>query len=96
MKIEHDERDRRFFVHLDDGDAELAYTRVDPNLMDIQHTYVPENARGEGLAESLAEAAFDFARDNGLCVVPTCPFVRKWVASHTEHMPLVDSRYADR
>jgi predicted GNAT family acetyltransferase len=94
VKIEHDEREQRFFVRLDDGDAELAYTHVAPNLMDIQHTFVPQGARGQGVAEALAEHAFQVARERGWRVVPTCPFVRKWLASHPEHVTLVDARYA--
>ena len=94
MKVEHDEQEQRFFVRLDDGDAELAYTHVDPKLMDIRHTFVPPSARGQGVAEALAETAFQVARERGWRVVPTCRFVRKWLASHPEHMALVDTRYA--
>ena len=94
VKIEHDEREQRFFVRLADGDAELVYTRDDPKLMDIHHTFVPRSARGQGVAEALAEGAFRVARENGWRVIPTCPFVRKWLASHPEQMALVDARYA--
>jgi len=94
MNIEHDEPEGRFFVRFDDGDAELAYTRVGPKVIDIQHTYVPTGARGHGVAEALAGAAFEYARENGLRVVPTCPFVRKWLEAHPEEVKIVDPRYA--
>ena len=96
MKVEHDEKGSRFFARVDaDGDeAVLAYTRVGPKLIDVQHTYVPESARGHGLAEALAQAAFDYARERGYRVVPTCPFVRTWLAHHPEELKLVDAPYA--
>jgi uncharacterized protein len=96
MTIEHDEKERRFFVGFDDGDAELVYTEPGPGLMDIQHTFVPESARGHHVADALAEAAFQFAREHRLQVVPTCPFVRRWLAGHPEHLRIVDPRYATR
>jgi predicted GNAT family acetyltransferase len=94
MKVEHDERESRFFVHFDDADAELRYARVGPRLIDLQHTYVPESARGHGVAEALAEAAFAYAREHGDRVVPTCPFVRSWLRHHPEAAALVDAPYA--
>jgi predicted GNAT family acetyltransferase len=94
MQIEHEEKENRFVVHLDDEDAELTYLRVGSKLMDIQHTYVPESARGQGIAEELAEAAFRYARARGYRVVPTCPFVRRWLATHPEEAKLVDAPYA--
>jgi uncharacterized protein len=94
MKVEHDEPEGRFFVRFDDGDAELAYTRVGPTVIDIQHTYVPTGARGHGVAEALARAAFDYAHERGFRIVPTCPFVRRWLVSHPDELKLVDPRYA--
>src|SRR4029079_3177320 len=94
MKVEHDEREHRFFVHFDDEDAELAYTRVGPRLIDLQHTYVPQSARGHGVAEALAEAAFAYAREQGFRVVPSCPFVRSWLRHHFEERDLLDPAYA--
>ena len=94
MNVEHDENGARFFVRIGEDDAELFYTLVDPKLIDLQHTFVPKSARGHGVAEALATAAFDYARDHRLRVVPSCPFVRKWLRGHPELLKLVDSRYA--
>ncbi len=94
MQVEHDETENRFFVRVGDEEADLAYTRPGRGLLDIQHTYVPESARGQGIAEALATAAFDYARRRGDRVIPTCPFVRKWLVGHPEEAALVDRRYA--
>jgi predicted GNAT family acetyltransferase len=94
MQVEHLERESRFVVRTDDEDAELTYQQVGPTLIDVQHTYVPKSARGHGVAEALAEAAFRFARERGYRVVPTCPFVRRWLATHPDELKLVDPPYA--
>jgi len=94
MTVEHGETGSRFVVRFDDDEAELAYTMVGPKLIDLQHTYVPPSARGKGVAEVLAEAAFDYARQRGYRVVPSCPFVRMWLRRHREQAELVDAPYA--
>lgn len=94
MTVEHDETGSRFVVHFDGDDAELKYNLVGPKLIDLQHTYVPASARGKGVAEALAEAAFEYARERGYRVVPTCPFVRMWLRRHQEQAKLVDGPYA--
>ena len=94
MTVEHDEKGSRFIVRVEDEEAELIYARVGPKLIDLQHTYVPDGARGHGVADALAKAAFDFARERGLRVVPTCPFIRRWLATHPEELKLVDPPYA--
>ena len=96
LNVQHDRDAHRFFIQFEDGDAELVYTEPGPNLMDIQHTFVPESGRGHGVADVLAEAAFDYARDQGLRVVPSCPFIRRWVSNHPERAAVLDSRYARR
>ena len=95
MTVEHDEAGSRFVVHLEGNEAELAYTMSGPALIDLQHTYVPASARGKGVAEALAEAAFAYAGEHGYRVVPSCPFVRMWLRRHTEQAKLVDAPYAE-
>ena len=95
MTVEHDEKENRFFVSLDGDEADLVYTRIGPKLIDLQHTYVPESARGHGVADALAEAAFAYAREHGDRVVPSCPFVRVWLRRHPEPWTLLDPPFAE-
>jgi predicted GNAT family acetyltransferase len=94
MIVEHQEQENRFIVRVGDDQAELAYSRPAPRLIDIQHTFVPSAARGQGVAEALAKAAFEYAGEQKLRVIPSCPFVRGWLEDHPEEAALVDRRYA--
>lgn len=94
MNVEHDTNNSRFIVRLDDDEAELTYSMAGPRLIELVHTFVPESARGHHVAEALAQAAMDYARERGLKVVPTCPFVRRWLAHHPAEAKLVDAPYA--
>ena len=94
MTVEHDQEQQRFVIHFGSEDAELQYDRPGPKLMDLQHTFVPESARGHGAAEAMARAAFDFAREHKLRVVPSCPFIRHWLDTQPDLIELVDAPYA--
>lgn len=99
MTVEHREQEERFVAVLGDAEAELAYTRPEQGVIDIQHTFVPKSGRGQGVAEALAKAAFQWARERSVLVVPSCPFVRKWLEDHPEQMDVVHRgwmRPADR
>ena len=53
------------------------------------HTEVEEAQRGRGLGAILVRAALDDARANGRRVVPTCSFVRQFVAENPEYDDIV-------
>jgi len=84
--VEHHPSEHRFVVPLPEGggEAELIYARPDRRTLDLQHTEVPEPGRGHGIAETLARAAIAYARAEGLEVIPTCPFVRRWLHKHPD------------
>ena len=86
---EHDESGSRFFAPVDGGEAFLGYERAGPKTLDFQHTIVPPQARGQGVGEALVVAAFDYARESGQRVIPSCAFVRGWLAEHPEARDLV-------
>lgn len=92
MTVEHEEREHRFVVRVNGEEAELVYEEAGPQLLDLQHTYVPRVARGQGVAEALAKTAMDYARERGYRVIPSCPFVRTWLESHPEEMDIVEPR----
>ena len=79
----------RFEVSLD-GDTAFAEYRLKPGQLEMPHTLVPPAFEGKGIAGALARHAFGYARDHGLKVVPTCPFMASWAAKHPEVQDLVD------
>lgn len=91
LSVEHDVQGRRFRVQVSGQEAVLAY-RMSGTTMDMYHTFVPEAARGKGLAEKLVKAGFEYAKANGLTVVPTCPYISgAYLKRHTEYQSLVKS-----
>ena len=79
MTVQHDSQHSRFFVPLADGEAEL--------LFELQHTEVPPSGKGHGIGDALVRAALAHARDQGLRVIATCPYVQAWLRRHPEERP---------
>jgi predicted GNAT family acetyltransferase len=57
--------------------------------MTITHTFVPEEYRGQGIAEKLVRAALADARTKKYDVVPQCSYVAKFIARHAEFQDLL-------
>eukprot|EP00695_Tsukubamonas_globosa_P003496 TRINITY_DN662_c0_g1_i1.p1 TRINITY_DN662_c0_g1~~TRINITY_DN662_c0_g1_i1.p1 ORF type:complete len:132 (-),score=24.54 TRINITY_DN662_c0_g1_i1:46-441(-) len=70
------------FVFKLDGRADLTDEAIleynldsKANTIDLYHTFVPGSFRGLGIAERLCDAAFDYAKEKDLKVIPTCSYV---------------------
>jgi uncharacterized protein len=63
--------------------------RLVGNVISLDHTETPIEARGRGIASQLVESVLEMARARGLKVVPRCPFVRAYLAKHPEFRDLV-------
>ena len=86
MNITHDAKYQQFTITLPDSDeAELAYSKPADDIINFTHTFVPENHRGQGLAEKLIKAGFAFAQENNLKVIPGCEAVSKFLQAHPEY-----------
>lgn len=66
----------------------VAEYRRENDLLVITHTFVPVECRGRGLAEKVVRAAMEFARAEGLRVVPQCSYVEVFLRRHPEFADL--------
>ena len=73
----------RFELMIDHHTAVLDYTR-DGAVITIHHTFVPVELRGKGVAGALAGAAFQYARDQGLRVIPACSYIATYAKRLSE------------
>lgn len=63
-----------------------------PQLIVFTHTIVEPAHEGRGVGSTLVRAALDHVRDQGLAVLPLCPFVKSWIRRHPDYADLVYSR----
>ena len=64
--------------------AELTTFELRPGVLVADHTFVPVEARGKGIAQALVERLFADARKGGLRIVPGCSYVRSYAARHRD------------
>jgi uncharacterized protein len=89
LHIDHDSSSRRFTTQVDGHEAELIYRQQGVRLI-IDHTGVPDAIGGRGIAGELVKAALDYARAEGLRVVPACSYSAAYIQRHPEYADLVD------
>jgi hypothetical protein len=87
VTVEHDAEHSRFVIRLPDGEAELLYAPFGDDVLDLQHTEVPPSGQGKGLGDALIRAALAYARENGMQVMATCPYVQRWLRRHPAERP---------
>jgi uncharacterized protein len=73
----------RLEAEVDGVRAELIYKVAHGRLV-IEHTRVPKQIGGRGIASKLVSSAVDKAVEEGLTVVPVCPFAGPWLRQHPD------------
>lgn len=84
--------DDRFEIDTDGGLAFVEYI-IDGDEITFTHTEVPKEAEGKGIASALVAAAFVFARESKLRVIPQCAYVTSWLKRHREYDDLLHPEY---
>jgi predicted GNAT family acetyltransferase len=87
FEVVHEPGASRFAVHMDHQTAVLDYQRAGNRLI-LVHTGVPASLEGRGIGNRLVKEGLDWARREGLRVVPICPFVRAYLMRHPEYVDL--------
>jgi len=85
----HDRDGGSFSIRTEHGEARLDYRRIDGGTLDLHHTFVPREDRGQGIAGALVEHALEYASREQLRIIPTCPFVRSYLEVNPRFRDLV-------
>jgi predicted GNAT family acetyltransferase len=87
----NNEAAHRFEIDLGGQFATTEYKRRDGTII-FTHTEVPPGFEGKGVGNALARAALDYARSEGMRVIPRCPFVDAFIRRHPEYQDLVEMK----
>lgn len=79
MEIQHKDNGKKgaFFME-QHGEivAEMTYVWTGKTGIIIDHTNVDVKLKGQGAGKKLVIKAIEFARENGLKIMPLCPFAK--------------------
>lgn len=75
----------RYVIELAPGvEAEMTYRRTSSGVMSINHTGVPPEFSGRGVAAKMVHAAIHDARTEGFKIEPLCSYVAAQFRRHPE------------
>ena len=60
--------------------AEVTFPETAPGVFTIDHTFVDNSLRGQGMAAKLVEAAVEEIKKRGGTVQATCSYAVKWLS----------------
>jgi uncharacterized protein len=92
LPVVHNTAAKRFEVNLD---GKVAYSKylLAGEMIIIEHTEVPVELEGRGIAGHIVRTALDYARAQKLKVMPLCPFTAGFIHKHPEYQDLVLEGY---
>lgn len=89
MEVRHNPEQHRFEVDLGGFRAVAVYNLLSKAIM-FTHTEVPPEHEGKGIGTMLIHAGLAYAREQGLKVIPICPFFAAYMKRHAEVHDLLD------
>ena len=92
IPVEHDVAGHRFVARIDGEEAYLQYRTVQEQVLDYVTTYTPPALRQRHIASTVVRHALDYARAQGLRVIPSCWFVAGYIERHPEYGELLEGR----
>ena len=85
VQVQHLEEKHLFYANIEGNEAFLEYRQLPNDTWEYTHTFVPKALRGQGIANELVKFALDFAKENNIKVVPSCPTVKHYLEAHHEY-----------
>lgn len=81
---------QRFELPLDGGkSAFISYTEGDNGALNFTHTEVPQGFEGQGIGAKLVRGALEMVKADGGKVIPSCPYVGKFIEKNEEFKSLL-------
>ena len=94
LEITHNPANDRFEVWIDGKLSKLDYIQEAKNFV-IAHVGVYPEHRGQGIAGKIVEAALQYARENGLRVIPMCSYAAAYIRRNPQYMELTEQDRAE-
>jgi len=88
MRVIDNKEENRFETEIDGYKAIIEYS-VLPGILSLNHTEVPKELSGKGIASEMTEKVLLQIELRGLKVIPVCPFIKKYIDKHPEWKSIV-------
>ena len=89
IRHEDGETGGRYVTVVDGHEAEMTYSKAGTSRIIIDHTGVPPEFEGRGIALQLVKASIADAREQGFKITQVCPYVVVQFRRHPEWRDLL-------
>lgn len=96
IRVEDDAERSRYEAFADGERAGYVAYRRRPGLIALDHTEIGDRYEGHGVGSALVVHVLDEAREQGLAVLPFCPFVNEYIQRHPGYAELVPEPERER
>lgn len=69
--------------------AEITFVESGEERLVIDHTYVSNDLRGQGIAGQLLENVVNYAREKGKKILPLCPFAKTKIEENADYQDVL-------
>jgi predicted GNAT family acetyltransferase len=69
--------------------AEITFPDEGLGVVNINHTFVDDSLRGQGIAGTLVTLAYDKIKSQGKTAKLTCPYAVQWFEKHPDKQDIV-------
>lgn len=69
--------------------AEVTFPNIDAGTVNLNHTFVDDSLRGQGIASKLIEAAAIKLQSENKKIIPTCSYAVHWFEKNKDYSTLL-------
>lgn len=69
--------------------AEVTFPARDETRVNVDHVYVDQSLRGQGIASKLMFLAYDYIKSKNLLIVAKCPYAISWFKKNEDFQDIV-------
>ena len=83
--------DNRIYAKTEDFKllCEVTFPNRDEKRVNLDHVYVDQSLRGQGIASKLVSMAYDYIEEKDLKIIAKCPYAITWFKKHEDHQDIV-------
>jgi predicted GNAT family acetyltransferase len=65
--------------------AEITFVPTGADKIIIDHTYVSDSLKGQGIGQQLVKSVAEYARQENKKIIPSCPFAKRIMTKDEEY-----------
>ncbi|WP_246240676.1 GNAT family N-acetyltransferase [Anaerocolumna sedimenticola] len=94
MELEMKHESNRIYLNDENGNmiAEVTFPAISENAVNIDHTYVDDSLRGQGIAGKLMEEVVKQLKEENKKANLTCSYAVKWFEKNIQYRDLLLSK----